>query len=378
MAALKPTVFVVEDEALIALELVDRLQARGFRICGQAAHGEHALQQIPTSGADIVLMDIRLAGRMTGLEPARRLRERCDVPVVFLTAFSDGRCLKDADEVGAYGYLVKPFQVDELNATLRTALNRHALERRLKQSNADLHRFAAAISHDLRQPLRAVAGHLELLDRQLHQNPDHGVRERVQMARNAAARMDAMIVGLLEYSSIGEPAIDGQIEAVPVQSSRAALNQAIEFLEPVTTACGASIVIDGDWPLVEVDGSDLVRLFQNLIGNACKFRQVETAPHIRVHATVEGRDWSVAISDNGIGIEPRRLDDVFGVFSRLHGRDRYEGFGLGLAICRRIVERYDGRIRAESKGENLGTTMVFELPDVIVQPSEHVQPEPER
>ncbi len=350
-------IFVVEDEALIAMELSDRLERRGYEVCGQAAQGERALEAIPESGAALVLMDINLAGALNGIETAARLRERYDVPVVFLTAYSDGRCLQGAGAAGAYGYLVKPFQIDELHATIQTALCKHAMEQRLRQSNADLEQFASAISHDLRQPIRAVSGHLQLLERRMPSDLEPNVREHLDFAQAALRRMDAMIAELLDYSRIGH----GSVPRDWIDS-REPYRRALEFLGPAIVEAGAEIEDDGEWPRIQASPQELTRLFQNLIGNALKFRDAERSVRIRIVSEQIGARWRVGVHDNGIGIEPRHLDRLFKIFGRLHSRARYEGLGMGLAICRRIVERHQGRIEASSEGEGHGSVFTFELP----------------
>jgi signal transduction histidine kinase len=354
-------VFIVEDEALIAMELQDRLEDRGYVVCGHAARGERAIEQIPDSGADVILMDIRLAGQLSGVDTVRALRDRCDVPAVFLTAFADGRCLRDAGEAGAYGYLVKPFQADEVHTTIQTALTRFRLERELRQSNAELQQFASAVSHDLRQPLRAVSGHLDLVERRSSNGLEPTAAEHLQRARAAVARMDAMVVQLLEYASIGSGTDD-----IETFASRESLDESLAFFDSTIRESKARIDIIGEWPLISANSLEMMRVFQNLIGNALKFRNPDTPPHIIVASAREDRLWRVSIADNGIGIEPAHIERVFGVFARLHGRDRYEGFGLGLSICRRIVDRYSGRISASSNGLGLGCRIGFELPDVVV------------
>ncbi len=131
-------VFIVEDEALIAMELSDRLTDLGYAVVGRASRGEQALEAIISSAPDVVLMDIRLAGSLTGIETAARLRSHLDVPVIFLSAYSDAELLRQAGEVQPFGYLVKPFEERELHATIEMALYRHRMERALRESHASL------------------------------------------------------------------------------------------------------------------------------------------------------------------------------------------------------------------------------------------------
>lgn len=140
-----PAIFLVEDEALIAMELRDRLTTLGYTVCGQAARGEQALEKIPALAPDIVLMDIRLAGALNGVETATLLRERCDVAVVFLTAFSDTELIQQVGAAGSFGYLVKPFEERELHATLQVALCRHAADRQMRETNRQLQAALAKV-----------------------------------------------------------------------------------------------------------------------------------------------------------------------------------------------------------------------------------------
>ncbi|MDH3298798.1 MAG: PAS domain S-box protein [Gemmatimonadota bacterium] len=234
----------------------------------------------------------------------------------------------------------------------RTARLRAAAE--LKRSNQELEHFARVASHDLQEPLRMVAGYTQLLATRYGGQLDETAREYMRYAVDGTARMQELIQGLLTYSRVqleaGEPeSVD--LEEV-VEWARANLQTAI-------TESGATLTV-GRLPTVDGERLQFGQLFQNLIGNALKFRG-EKPPHIEISATRQDGEWLFAVSDNGIGIAEEFREHVFEMFNRLHTVDEYEGTGIGLSVCRRIVERHEGRMWLESvPGE--GTTFYFTLP----------------
>ncbi|QPK63186.1 PhnD/SsuA/transferrin family substrate-binding protein [Methylomonas sp. LL1] len=228
----------------------------------------------------------------------------------------------------------------------------------LQRSNADLEQFAYSVSHDMRQPLRTIAGHLQLLERGLKDSMDQENLDNLNFALDGAKRMDAMIVSLLEYSRVGR-----KTEPKAAIPSREALDEALFFLGPVIKQSGAAVTPHGEWPQIFASRDELTRLFQNLIGNALKYQAVGSTARIRVNSEINnGLEWRVAIEDNGIGIAAGQSQRLFQFFSRLQARSRYEGTGMGLALCRRIVEHHGGRIWVESAGEGQGSTFIFVIP----------------
>jgi PAS domain S-box-containing protein len=227
----------------------------------------------------------------------------------------------------------------------------------LLRSNADLERFAYSVSHDMRQPLRAVTGHLQLLQMGLKDKLDEDDRGNLKFALEGAKRMDSMIVSLLEYSRIGR-----KTDAMQWMESREPLDEALGFLEPAIIQAHAVIGVSGLWPRVVASRDELLRLFQNLIGNAVHYHAPGQTPRIEIDSSVAEGKWRVSVRDHGIGIDPRQIGDLFQFFSRLQLREKFEGTGMGLALCRRIVEHHDGRIWVESEGEGKGSRFIFELP----------------
>ncbi len=234
---------------------------------------------------------------------------------------------------------------------------RQKAELALQRSNADLERFAYSVSHDMRQPLRAISGHLQLLQLSLKDRLDEEERENMNFALDGAKRMDSMIVSLLEYSRVGR-----KTESKQWIGSRTALDEALGYLAPLISQTGAVVNCDGVWPDVFASRDEMTRLFQNLIANAIKFRNEEQEARVEVDSSLHGNIWRVSVRDYGLGIAPDQIGRLFMFFSRLQSRVRFEGTGMGLALCRRIVEHHGGRIWVESEGEGKGSSFIFELP----------------
>ncbi len=239
----------------------------------------------------------------------------------------------------------------------RDITERKLAEEALLRSNADLEQFAYSVSHDMRQPLRAVTGHLRLLEKGLEGALDEDNRENLAFALDGAKRMDAMIVSLLEYSRVGR-----KTGSKAWVQSREPLDEALGFLAPAIEEAGAVVRVSGEWPGVHASRDELVRLFQNLVGNAVKYHEAERPPQVEVDSAVTADRWRVSVRDHGIGIDPQQIDRLFQFFSRLQSRARFEGTGMGLALCRRIIEHHAGRIWVESAGGGQGSRFVFEVP----------------
>ncbi len=225
----------------------------------------------------------------------------------------------------------------------------------LEYSNAELQQFAYVASHDLREPLNVVEGYAKLLDRHYRDRLGAEADEFLGYMIDGVGRMKALIRDILALSRIGsqgEPFAPADLEKV--------LGEALANLAPRIGELDASISHDL-LPTVEVDRRQLARVFQNLLGNAMKYRKRDEPPRIHVGVTEGNGEWTFSVADNGIGIESRHFDKIFLVFQRLHPGSMYEGTGVGLAICKRIVERHGGRIWVESEPDK-GSEFFFTLP----------------
>ncbi len=233
-------------------------------------------------------------------------------------------------------------------------------QKELERSNRDLEQFAYAASHDLQEPLRAISGYCQLLQRRYGDRLDAKAAGYVAETVHGARRMQALIEGLLAYSRVGRFG-----RPIVPASAQAALDQALVNLREAIAESDAEIT-HGHLPVVPADPLQLMQLFQNLIGNALKYRE-DRRPQVHVAAELRDREWVFSVRDNGIGIEPRFRERIFIIFQRLHTRLEYPGTGIGLAICKRIVERHGGRIWVDSE-PGQGSTFFFSLPSAGDQP----------
>jgi light-regulated signal transduction histidine kinase (bacteriophytochrome) len=239
---------------------------------------------------------------------------------------------------------------------------RRQVEEALTNSNHQLEQFAYAVSHDLQEPLRMVKSYLQLLERRYKGQLDQDADEFIAFAADGATRMQTLISDLLTYSRVST-------DAKPLESTNCTtlLDSVLADLKIAIEESGVVVTHD-DLPTLMADDTQLRRVFQNLIGNAIKFHR-DRPPE--VHIGIEHKEgesdeetayWLFSVQDNGIGIDPSKFEQVFMIFQRLHARTDYEGTGVGLAICKKIVERHEGRIWVESE-PGKGSTFYFTIPD---------------
>lgn len=302
---------------------------------------------------------------------ARGVRSLLAVPIRIGDAFWGAMTLADVSAEREW----RPAEITVMQTvadTLGDGFERHRMAedlagtaRRLESSNRELRDFAYAASHDLQEPLRKITTFGDRLRERSADVLDETARDYLARMQNAAVRMQKLIESLLLYSRVTTKA-----EPFATVDLGQVVREVLSDLEVRVEATGATVAADG-LPLVHADPLQMRQLFQNLLGNALKFRRPDVAPLIRVQAeAVEvapdadspATAWyELSVADNGIGFDPKYAEKIFGVFQRLHGRDQYEGTGVGLAICRKIVERHGGAITAAATpGE--GATFVFRLP----------------
>jgi PAS domain S-box-containing protein len=232
------------------------------------------------------------------------------------------------------------------------ALKRTAAD--LERSNKELEQFAYVASHDLQEPLRMVSSYTQLLAQRYEGQLDDKAKKYINYAVDGAVRMQRLINDLLMYSRVGtrgkpfEPTDSHSVLGETLRNLQAAIEES------------QAIITNDDLPTVRADASQLAQVFQNLIGNAIKFR-LDSPPHIHVSARDRGHEWVFSVADNGIGIDPQYKDRLFAIFQRLHTKQEYPGTGIGLALCKKIVERHGGRIWFESE-PGKGSTFFFSIP----------------
>ena len=246
----------------------------------------------------------------------------------------------------------RPVSIIELNSDIT---ERRRAERALARSNVELEQFASVTSHDLQEPLRTISGFADLLARRHASALDDDARRYLEFIVSGTTRMQGLIDGMLSYARVGRAGL-----SLELHDSRELVDRALGALDGTVASSGARIEI-GELPPVVVNGAALTQVFQNLVANALKFSDTAT-PAVAITAGRERDAWRFAVADNGIGIDPAQAERVFRMFQRLHADGHYAGTGIGLAICKRIVERHGGRIWCEPLAEG-GTVFQFTLPD---------------
>jgi len=252
---------------------------------------------------------------------------------------------------------LNPIEAEEGFFVLASVIDirpRKQAEAELRRSNEELERFAYVVSHDLQEPLRTVSSYVQLLSRRYRDRLDADALEFIDFAVGGARRMQYLIADLLLFSRVGTrgaPLVPTDLQAA-FEGTLASLHAALEESQATVTA--------DPLPMVIGDAGQLAQLLTNLIGNALKFRGA-AAPRAHVGATRTGRTWTFSVQDNGIGIAPEYFERIFVIFQRLHSREEYAGTGVGLAICKKIVERHGGRIWVDSTPGH-GARFSFTLP----------------
>lgn len=354
-------VLFVEDEPSDVELVLGVLRNAGFEPRWQVAqNAEEFARALRAASYDVVLADYRLP-QWNGMETVEILRrEDLDIPVILVSGYLGEQTAVECIKQGAADYVLK----DNLSR-LPESVNRATRERQLREetklaqaalerSNRDLEQFAYVASHDLQEPLRMVATYTQLLAERYGGRLDENADKYIRYAVDGALRMQTLIQDLLTFSRVGRPAETGQ----PTDCNEV-IGVVLDNLQAAIQECGAQVWHD-DLPTLTTDRSQLVQLFQNLIANAIKFRGHQP-PAVRVSAERVGKEWVFAVADNGIGIAREHAEVIFVIFKRLHTRAEYPGSGIGLAICKKIVERHGGRIWVESE-PGRGAIFKFTLP----------------
>lgn len=395
LEAIAAPILIVDDNPENVLLLNQVLRPLGQPI-HTAYSGQEAIEAVQSQAFAVVLLDVQMPD-IDGFETAARIRtieSGGATPIIFVTAIhKDHGNVKRGYSLGAIDYLFKPISVDVVRAkvaafielfrqkeALRQAMNRarraeHQLAIKaaeLARSNEELEQFAYVASHDLKEPLRMVTSYLQLLSRRYKDRLDQDASDFISFAVEGAERMRLLIDDLLAYSRVGSrgralaPTDCGRVVDTVLQNLRVAIEDSGARIER------------GELPLLAGDERQLVQLLQNLIANAIKFRG-SAPPVVRIDAAALAtlRDdpsavagltaedcaedgWLISVADNGIGISPQFFDKIFLIFQRLHQRDEYPGTGIGLAVCKKIIERHGGRIWVDST-PGQGTTFRFTL-----------------
>jgi light-regulated signal transduction histidine kinase (bacteriophytochrome) len=352
---------MVEDEPADVELALRALRQAGLEASADIAQTpEEFTEMVQKNSYDVILADYKLPG-WNGMETVEILRQQgLDVPIILVSGALGELTAVECIKQGAADYILKD-HLARLPESVRRAMRETKLRQDHRQSqddlarsNRDLEQFAYVASHDLQEPLRMVATYTQLLAERYRGKLDADADRYIHYAVDGALRMQKLVQDLLAFSRVGRPGL-----ALENTDCNVALQLALENLKAAMQESG-SIVEHAQLPLLMADSSQLVQVFQNLIGNAIKFRGSEP-PLIRVSAELSGKEWVLSVADNGIGIAPEHAEGVFVVFRRLHTHAEYPGNGIGLSICKKIVEQHGGRIWVESEIGH-GSTFRFAFP----------------
>ncbi|GAB6124800.1 ATP-binding response regulator [Humidesulfovibrio idahonensis] len=371
----EPSILVVDDERIVSLDIQSALSRLGYRVAGCAASGAEAVALAASASPDLVLMDIRLAGGMDGTEAAVRIAQVRDVPVVFLTAYSDEDTMRRALGASPFGYLIKPFEDRELRGAIELALTKHAAERDLKRARraaeeADHAKtaFLGTLSHELRTPMNGILGMAELL---LLSDLDHDQRETVEHLKNCAQSFTGILNQLLDFSSLEAGVCDLGTQEFNL---REFIDGVVYRYRAQTARKGLDFVVSTtDLPQVVVGAPNRMRqCLEHLLDNALAYTAKGC---VRVTASAEPGTTPgslmllLRVADTGCGIAPEQLPLIFESFTQ--GEDfmtrRLGGLGLGLAMCRKVAECLGGSVCVESSADQ-GSVFTLRVPVQPVAP----------
>jgi signal transduction histidine kinase len=352
---------LVEDEAADVELALRALRHGGFEATADVAQtAEEFTSLVRKNSYDVILADSKLPN-WNGMESVEVLRrEGLDIPVILVSGALGEQTAVECIKQGAADYVLKD-QLTRLPESVRRAMREKKLradhkqaQEELARSNRDLEQFAYVASHDLQEPLRMVATYTQLLAERYQGKLDDSADKYIHYAVDGALRMQKLVQDLLAFSRVGRQGM-----ALSSTDCNVVVQAALQNLEAAILESGAAVKPD-QLPVVMADGSQLAQVFQNLIGNAIKFHG-SGAPVIKVRAEAKAREWIFSVEDNGIGIAAEQAEDIFVIFRRLHTREEYSGNGIGLSICKKIIEHHGGRIWVESE-PGQGSTFKFTIP----------------
>ncbi len=358
---------LVEDNEVDAELMSLELSKAGFDISTVVVQtADEFRRRLDEEVPDIILADYNLGGWL-GVEALEILRsESLDIPVIIVTGALGDVTAVECIKQGATDYVLKD-GLARLPEAIRRALReknertlRHQAEEdlakkvdELARSNADLEQFAYVASHDLQEPLRMVTAYTQLLGERYRGKLDENADKFIGYATEGAQRMQVLIRDLLAFSRFGRKGTCENIDC------NAVMKDVLHTLRAAIDESGATITC-GELPTVWADRTQMAQVFQNLIGNALKFRGKDV-PVISIQAEKSDQKWTFRVSDNGIGIAPEYAENIFVIFHRLHARTEYVGNGIGLAICKKIIEHNGGTIWVESQA-GPGSIFKFTVP----------------
>lgn len=371
----KEKILVVEDERIVAKDIVKSLQRLGYKVVASVASGEEALQKVIEAQPDLVLMDIMLKGKMDGIETTEEIHKNFDIPVIYLTAYADEKTLGRAKITEPFGYIIKPFDERDLHTTIEIALRRHlaeaatrvALEKE-KQLSELKSRFWFMVAHEFRNPLTAILSSAELLESYSHELTELKRREYFYLIQTSVRSLNNLLNEVLEFGKAEE----GKLECNPEPLNLISFCQ--DLVEHMQFSSGSKHRItftnQGDCNDACLDEKLLRHIFINLIGNAIKYSP--QGSNIYFELLCENGEAVFQVKDKGIGIPPSDRELLFESFHRATNVAGIPGHGLGLTIVKKCLDLQGGEIAVNSE-VGVGTTFTVTLPlNICVMPEKNV------
>lgn len=356
---------IVEDERLVAQDIAQILRDEGYSICAIASDGAKAIKKILEFSPDLVLLDIRIKGEIDGIDVAKFIQSYIDIPIVYLSAFSDSETLKRAQLTNPMGYVVKPFRREQLLTTIMIALTTHGSKQKENQESLLKNKFLSIIRDEIRNPLNAILGFSECLKKEMLGSINVEQLEALQAINSSGNNLLKLINNIIDLSmleagqfnlQLGLMSIDSTCQVVIEQTKKDAIKKNINL----------EVKIQEDLPFLLLDERRIFKALVNLLENAIKFTPENG--HVTLEMTHEyqiGRKSliRIVITDTGIGISPDNLNQVFEPFSQVDTSliRRHGGMGMGLAFVKQIVELHGGKIEVISE-LGVGSCFIVYLP----------------
>lgn len=353
-------ILIVEDEMISAMALQDALERAGYEVTELAGTGEEALVSLNTNPPDLILMDINLEAKDDGIMLGKKILQEYQLPVIFITAYADRATISRAREVFPYGYIVKPWQENELLAVLETAIFKHLADRQAQELYATRNKFFSIIGHDLRSPLAA----LEIATRTLRKHAAtlsaDEIKEFVDDIHHTVSTLYAFTDNMLEWAKVQSGRLEINSVALPLLPL---LEEVQQLLHGKASEKGVSLT-QGVAPEITIyaDKNMIRSVLLNLMTNGLKFSY--PGGNVHVAASLNGNNEAViAVSDKGVGMEEASIDQLLSFNTTVHtpGTQQEKGTGLGLLLCKEFVEANGGSLNIASKAGQ-GTTVYFSIP----------------
>ncbi|CAN1209440.1 hypothetical protein TUMEXPCC7403_04400 [Tumidithrix helvetica PCC 7403] len=359
-------VLIVEDESIIALDIEDILSSLGYLVLGTVESGTEAIVQAEATRPDLILMDINLKGSVDGVEAAKEIQSRFQIPVVYLTAFGDDATLKRTASTEPYGYILKPIKANDINATLKMALSRHCAEKRIldvalqqqAQGLLDLHTlYTGTVAHELRAQLAAVQLSSDILKFHYQQISEARKAKCFLRIQAAIQNMTILLDELIVFSQNNYSDIQCQPVNLDIVSFCEELIEEVKLISPPHISIELANNLAN--PLIKFDPKLLRHILVNLLSNAVKYSPQGGA--IGLTLDRQDRQLSLQVKDLGIGIPLEYLSKMFQMFQRAANVGDIKGTGIGLVIVKQFVDAHGGQIEVESV-VGQGTTFTVTLP----------------